>query len=169
MKVKGEMNNWKYRFFIGIVTAGLVLFCSSCVAAEPTEILAELEGTSYQPVPTNLPEISSIEDNAKIKFPPSAHEIYAYTTGLRDIYIMVRFSMNASEISEFMDSTLCDQPLAKPTALHQTGEDRFDWWVPDQAQYSEECFGEKEHSHQQIIIDMSDTDVYIIYVSTSTY
>ena len=169
MKLKGEMNNWKFQIFIRTVTAGLVLFCSSCVAAEPTVIAFEFEGSSYQPVPTNMPEISAIEGNAEIKFPPSAHEIHAYTTGMRDIFIMVRFSMNASELPEFMDSTLCDQSLAKSTGLQKAVENRFDWWVPDQATYSEECFGEKENSHQQIIIDMTDKDVYIVYVSTSTY
>ena len=151
-----------------MILAALVLFFSSCVAAEPTEIAVELEATSYQPVPTNMPEILAMEGNAEIKLPPSAHEIYTYTTGMRDIFIMVRFSMNASELPEFMDSTLCDQPLAKSPGGQETVEDRFDWWIPDQAEYSETCSGEKEISHQQIIIDMSDKDVYIVYVSTST-
>ena len=114
-------------------------------------------------------EISAIEGNAEIKLPPSAHEIHAYTTGMRDIFIMVRFSMNASELPEFMDSTLCNQPLTNSPGLQETVEDRFDWWIPDQAEYAESCSGEKEHSHQQIIIDMSDKSVYIVYVSTSTY
>jgi hypothetical protein len=170
MELKGEMNKWKYRFLIGMVTAGLVLLCSSCVVAEPTEIPVELfESVSYQPVPTNMPELLAIEGNAEIRLPPSAHEIHAYTTGMRDIFIMVRFSMNASELSEFMSNTLCDQPLSKSTVLQKTVENKFDSWVPDQAKHSEGCSGEKERSHQQIIIDMSDKDVYIVYVSTSTY
>jgi hypothetical protein len=170
MILKGEMKKWSNRFFIKMATAGFVLLCSSCAVAEPTEIPVEsFESLSYQPVPTNMPELSAIEGNAEITLPSSAHEIHAYTTGMRDIFIRVRFSMNASELSEFMDSTLCDQPLAKSTALQETTGNRFDWWVPNQAKYAEECSGEKEHSHQQIIIDMSDEAVYIVYVSTSTY
>jgi hypothetical protein len=115
-----------------------------------------------------MPELSAIEGNAEIKLPPSAHEIHAYTTGMRDIFIMVRFSMNASQLPEFMDSTLCKEPLVNLPELQETIEDRFDWWNPDQAEYAEACSGKKEHSHQQIIIDMSDKDVYIVYVSTST-
>ena len=162
------MNNCKYKFFIGMVTAGLLLFCSSCVAAESTEIAVEFEGSSYQAVPTNMPEILSIEGNAEIKLPPSAHEIYAYTSGMREIFIMVRFSMNASELPEFMESTLCDQPLAKSTELQNTLAERFEWWVPDQAEHAEVCSGKEEHSYQEIIVDMSDNDEYIVYVRTST-
>ncbi len=114
-----------------------------------------------------MPEISSIEGNAEIKFPSSAHEIHAYTTGLQDIFIMVCFSMDASELTDFMKTTLCDQPL--DNSLPQTVESNFNWWVPDQARHAEQCSGEKDHSRQQVIIDMSDEDVYIIYVCTSTY
>jgi hypothetical protein len=108
------MNKWKNQFFVNLVIAGGMLLCSSCIVAQTTEEIPveSFESLSYQPVPTNIPEISAIEGNAEIKLPPSAHEIHAYTTGMRDIFIMVRFSMNASELPEFMDSTLCTQPLA---------------------------------------------------------
>ena len=170
MESKGEMNKWKNGFFVKWVIAGGILLCSSCIAAPQTEEIPveSFESLSYQPVPTNMPEISAIEGNAEIKLPPSAHEIHAYTTGMRDIFIMVRFSMNASELPEFMENTLCDKPLANSPELQETVEDRFDWWIPDQAEYAETCSGEKEHSHQQVIVDMSDKDVYIVYVSTST-
>lgn len=163
------MSRWKNRFFARTIAAGLMLLCSACVTAESSEIPAEFESISYQPVPTDMAEISAIEGNGNIELPASAHEIHAYTTGLRDIFIMVRFSMNASELVEFMSSTLCDYPLASSAVPKETVESQFDWWVPEQASYSEGCFGAKGHSHQQITIDMSDKDVYIVYVSTSTY
>ncbi len=157
----------RHKFFIGIITVGLIFLFSSCAAKEPTEIPIEsFESLSYQPVPTDMPEIAAIEGNAEIKLPPSAHEIHAYTTGMRDIDIRVRFSMSASELSQFMTSTLCDEPLVK--SVPQTVEKRFDWWIPEKAKYAAQCSGEKEHSHQQVIVDMSSKDVYIVYVSTST-
>ena len=95
------------RFLARMVIIGLIH--SSCAVAEHSEPPVEgFEALSYQPIPTNMPELLAIEGNAKIKFPPSAHEIHAYTTGLRDIYIMVRFSMSAGELPEFMTNTLCD-------------------------------------------------------------
>ena len=60
----------------------------------------------YQPVPTNTYQIAAIEGNAEIKIPPSAREIYSYTTGFREISIMVRFTINADELSAFMENTL---------------------------------------------------------------
>ena len=156
--------------FMYAMAIGLLFLCTSCAVAKPTEIPIEtFELQSYQPVPTNMPEISAIEGNAEIKLPTSAHEIYAYTTGMRDIFIMVRFSMDPNELPEFMSSTLCDQPLIKSKTLQKASENNFAWWTPDQAKYSEECFGEKGFSHQQIIVDMSDEKSFIVYVSTSTY
>jgi hypothetical protein len=158
----------RHQLFISIITAALTFLFSSCVTNKPTEIPVEsFESLSYQPVPTDIPAIEAIEGNAEIKLPPSAHEIHAYTTGMRDIDIMVRFTMSASELTQFMSSTLCVDPLVK--SVPQTAEKRFDWWAPDQAKYAEQCSGEKEHSHQQVIVDMSDKEVYIVYVSTSTY
>ena len=165
-KRKFQAENW---FWVRVVTVNLMFLFSSCAVAEPTEIARELEAVSYQPVPTNMPEIQAIEGNAEIKLPPSAHEIHAYTTGLRDIFTMVRFSMDAGELAEFMKSTLCDQPLAQSSIVRESSDNRFDWWVPDQAHYSEQCNSEKGNSHQQVIVDMSNPEVFIVYVSTSTY
>jgi hypothetical protein len=151
-----------------VTLMGLLFLISSCTIAKPTAEISVEAFESYQPVPTNMPELSAIEGNAEIKFPSTAHEIHAYTTGVRDIFIMVRFSMDSSELSEFMDDTLCDQPLVKSAISQQPSENNFDWWVPDHAKYSEECYGEKGFSHQQIIIDMSDPEVFIVYVSTSS-
>jgi hypothetical protein len=147
---------------------------------------------TYQPVPTDIHQISAIEGNANIRLPPSAHEIYAYTTGFREISIMVRFSMDASELAEFMGSTLCEQSLVeipqelyvqevdddilqlrlpKPGGAVPVTSRKFsgdpDWWLLHQAQYAEECYGKNKYSHQHILIDMSEQDVYIVYVSNS--
>ena len=159
-----------YRLFVYVIS--LILLLVSLISCSPiessTEIPVEGVAYTYQPVPTNMPELSAVEGNAEIKFPPSAHEIYAYTTGIRDIDIRVRFSMNASELSEFMINTICNQPLEKVEVVQNLTENNSEWWIPEKAKYSEECYGEKGFSHQQIIIDMSDQEVYIVYVRTST-
>jgi len=61
---------------------------------------------NYYPSRPDSYEVSIIESNADITLPLSAHDIYAYTSGFQDIFIKVRFSMNASELDEFMQSTL---------------------------------------------------------------
>src|SRR5664279_870300 len=63
-------------------------------------------------------DISMLEGNADMKFPASAHEIYAYVSGFREVYTAVRFSMKASELPTFIKTTLCDKPLENfiPTA-----------------------------------------------------
>ena len=163
------MNN-QNRLSVYVLTISLLLVISvSCSAIESsTEIPIEGVSYTYQPIPTNMPELLAVEGNAEIKFPPSAHEIYAYTTGIRDIDISVRFSMTASELSEFMKNTICSETLVKTEAIQGLSENNSDWWTPEKAEYSEECYGEKGFSHQHIIIDMSDQEVYIVYIKTST-
>ncbi|MGG6460918.1 MAG: hypothetical protein ACM3JQ_05770 [Candidatus Eiseniibacteriota bacterium] len=163
-----EMAWLKNRMIRVLVFASVILICSSCVNSESTEVPVELfESVTYQAVPTDMYEISAIEGNAVIKLPSSAHDIHAYTTGMRDISILVRFSMDAKELHDFIKITLCDHPMVH--TLPQKVETKFYWWVPDQATDLEQCSGENERSHQQVIIDISDEDEYIVYIRTSTY
>ena len=129
----------------------------------------------YQPVPTNTYQIAAIEGNAEIKIPPSAREIYSYTTGFREISIMARFTIKADELSAFMENTLCKEPLHQisPSAQRNHSNDQT-WWEPNLASHLEGCSSVKElsptaHVGQEILIDMTNPNNYIIYVSTSTH
>lgn len=123
----------------------------------------------YYPSRSDSYETSIIEDNANIILPPSAREIYAYTTGFQDIFIQVRFSTNADELDEFMTSTLCQEPLRKIELEPSTYDGISGWWTPDQAEHLKGCTGNKDHSHQTVMVDMTDPSVYIVFVSNSTY
>src|SRR4051812_18444002 len=67
----------------------------------------------YEPIPTSTVDISMIQGNADINFPPSAREIHGYTEGFREVYSEVRFDMNAVELEEFLTDTLCNIPLVQ--------------------------------------------------------
>jgi hypothetical protein len=124
----------------------------------------------YYPSRPNSYQVSFIEGNADIALPPSAHDIYAYTTGFRDIFIQVRFSMSANELDQFIESTLCQESLREMEPSQQsTSDGTSEWWTPDQAEYLEGCTGSKDHSHQTVMIDRTRQSVYIVFVSTSTY
>jgi hypothetical protein len=125
---------------------------------------------SYYPSRPDSDAVSSIEGNAEIALPSSANDIYAYTTGLRDISTKVRFSMNADELDELMLSTLCQEPLREIQPGGQSAADgTSEWWTPNQAEYLRGCTGSKDHSHQMVMVDMTDPSVYVVFVSTSTY
>lgn len=129
---------------------------------------------SYQPVPTDLPAMAMLEGNADMKFPPSAHEIYGYVTGFRELYTDVRFSVKANELAGFLKTTLCDEPLQiivptteqKELELQQASRI---WFRPYQAEVLQECSAEKGPSHQRILVDITDPQIYIVYVSDSVY
>ena len=110
--------------------------------------------------------ISSIEGNTDITFPASAHDIYVYSNGFQEMSILVRFSMDADELDDFMTSTLCEEPLSRvETKQEPRGDEAFAWWTPYQAEHLKACRGRGNHIHQHIMIDMTDLDVYVVFVS----
>jgi hypothetical protein len=131
-----------------------------------------LAAYDYQPVPTDTYQIAAIEGNAEIKIPPSAREIYSYTTGFREISIMARLTINAAELSAFMESTLCKEPLQQISPSTQSSNSNLTWWQPDRASHLEGCNSVRElsptaHVVQKVLVDMTNQNNYIIYVSTS--
>jgi hypothetical protein len=156
---------------IGCIFFYLVSCCTIFTTLKTTtEPVQEFEYKAFYPQLSEIEDISLIEGNANIIIPPSSQDIYVYTTGLREIDTQVRFSMKSSELSEFISSTLCTEPLEEflPTPPTQEGRS-FPWWIPDQALSSEKCYGENDYDHQLVIIDKSDAEIFIVYVSTSTY
>lgn len=150
-------------FVIGYIT--LYFYANS-----ESDGFQEFEADSYMAFPTDIYEITAIEGNANITIPPSAHDIYSYTSGFRDIFTMVRFSMNPNDLPPFLQSTLCSQslsPINPPIQLESAAYPS--WWLLHKADLLKKCSGENDHSHQTIQIDMTDPANYIVYVSTSTY
>lgn len=125
---------------------------------------------SYYPSRPDSYEISFIEGNADITLPPSAHDIYVYSTGFREIDTKVRFSMSANELDEFMKSTLCQEPLRQiEPGQESTSGGASEWWTPNQAEHLKGCSGTRDYSHQTVRMDMTDPRVYVVFVSTSVY
>jgi hypothetical protein len=162
---------------VGIV---IVALCYVLVTALSSVILRNvkldpLSAYSYQAVPTNTYELSAIEGNAEIKLPSSAREIYAYTSGFQDIFIMVRFTVDPEELSEFMKNALCTESLRQVSPQRQeklSGDPS--WWELARAEHLESCSGVKEYSSTQqckqtIFVDKTNPENYIIYVSTSCH
>lgn len=167
-----ERKRWNRKKWLG---AFVLIVISGCFVAAVWFVWQlrnydPFSATIYQPFPTDSYELSAIEGNAGIILPPSARDIYAYTTGFQDVFIQMRFSMSASELDEFLKSTLCQEPLKQMVPDPQpASEGNFDWWVPDQAEHLEGCTRSSDHSYQTIMVDMTDPDVYVVFVSTGTY
>ncbi len=63
-------------FVYAVLIITLFLFTTSCGIERADYVPVEsFEAHSYQPVLTDIAEISAIEGNADIEFPPSAYEI----------------------------------------------------------------------------------------------
>lgn len=114
-------------------------------------------------------DILRLEGNATLKFPTSAHEIYANMFGKQSNN--VRFSMKASEFSGFIKTTLCKQPRENyiPTNTEIASQYAYviEWWRPFEAKTLERCSGSSEDVSQMIYADMTDPDTYIIYIENN--
>jgi hypothetical protein len=162
---------WNWRKWLSISALFIISGCLTAIlwAAWQLKDYEPFTARDYYPSRPDSYETSFIEGNADITLPPSAHEICAYTTGFQDIFIQVRFSMNADELDEFMRSTLCQEPLRKTELEPPTYDSTSDWWTPDQAEHLKSCTGNKNHSHQTVMVDMTDPSVYIVFVSNSVH
>jgi len=134
-----------------------------------TTPMAELEAEEYSPDLSNKAMISGIEGNAEFKFPPSARDIYAYTTGFQDIFIQTRFTIDADELQELISSTRCDGPLQSLKAPSGSSVSAFDWWKLSEAKTIMECSGSTEHFGQMVYVDVTNPEIYIVYIEGGTH
>ena len=166
-----ERKRWTWKKWLSTF---VFILASSCLIASIWIIwqfknYEPFTARNYYPSLPDSYEVSAIEGNADIILPPSAHDIHVYTTGIQAIFIKVRFSMNASELDEFMESALCQEPLRRMVVDQASISDgTSEWWTPDQAKKLEGCAGSKDQSHQVVMIDMTNPGVYVVFVSTST-
>jgi hypothetical protein len=174
-----ERKGWICKKWLGVFTlfmlSGCLVMMLGCLVSA---VLIVRELKSWEPFTTRRyypsrpdgNEVSFIEGNADITLPPSAYDIYVYSTGFREIDTKVRFSMSTNELDEFVKSTLCQEPLRQIESGQQsTSAKTFEWWTPDQAKHLKSCSGTKDHSHQTVEIDMTDSRIYVVFVSTSIY
>lgn len=131
--------------------------------------MSEFESEIYEEDLSNISVISSIEGNAEFKFPPSSRDIYAYTTGLRDIFIQVRFAIDTNDLQRFIDSTKCNSDLQEIVASFEQTENQFDWWELSKSTELKMCSGSSENFGQEVYVDMSNLSFYIIYILGGTH
>ena len=127
----------------------------------------------YQSLLIQNDDIRMIEGNAEIELPPSAREIYALTSGFQEMLTMIRFTIAADELSEFLANTLCEAPFEQ-IELDTVGAfaNDPDWWEPYLAENLMGCDGIHEYSDtqyciQSVRVDMTNVAEYTIYVTTS--
>lgn len=125
--------------------------------------------THSDPFSSDSADPDFLEANTEIRFPPSAREIRAHTEGFREISTLVRFTMSPADLPQFLDSTLCSVPpaLADPS-LQPRGVGAPSWWRPMDAERLQECLGERVDFYQHVLVDVSNPNTYIVYVSAGT-
>jgi hypothetical protein len=121
----------------------------------------------YQAFPTPGSDIEFIESDANIKILSSASEIHAYITGGNEIDTFVRFNLPSSDLSSFLESTLCQTPLTPANPQdYQGGEGDQEWWQPANSTSLSECEGGDSYTLQRVLVDKSNDKNLIIYVLT---
>jgi len=151
---------------LGYIFWGLRVRMANNINSTP---LSELEAEEYTPDLNDKAIISGIEGNAEFKFPPSSRDIYAYTTGFQDIFIQTRFTIDSGELEELIMSTRCEKPLESSDAPFRNSISTFDWWEIGEAKIVMGCSGSTEHFGQMVYVDMTNPEMYIIYIEGGTH
>ena len=159
------MKKWQKRIFVLIVAIiVLVIFLCLGILVQIRNITPFSSENYFAKLEDNS-SIRTMEMNSKIKFPPSAHEIFLQTEGLNEVTTYTKFSMNAGEVSRFLESTLCEDELID--AIDKSSmqySDTPEWWGPETAINLRECKGVGEFTYQWVFVDTTDSEKYIVYV-----
>ena len=123
----------------------------------------------YQPAPTPGSDLDVIEADAEITIPPTAREIHAMISGLRELDTWVRLDLPAGDLATFMKGTRCESPLV-PTNPEKYVPNDFDpdWWHPHIATDLVECTGGHDFLRQHILVDRTNSQMFTIYVFSLT-
>lgn len=141
----------------------IALLVSSCTS---TNSIAPTPASEFE---TDTQDREVLEGSTEIQIPEQAFDLYGHIDGFRDIDTEIRFIIASSDFDKFLESTSCKLPLATDDvrALFQNQLDRL-WWKPTNALKFKWCHVNKEHLSQNILIDITDTDKYIVYIMTQT-
>ncbi|NOK62296.1 MAG: hypothetical protein GFH27_549331n35 [Chloroflexi bacterium AL-W] len=117
--------------------------------------------------PTEDVTPAQIESIARITLPPSADDLHAQLQGFQDNLIHVRFTMNADELPQFLASSRC--PSLTPATdipFQESITPDTTWWTPETAQTFETCNDFVDGIGQTIMVDMTESQSYQVYVVT---
>ena len=163
-----QSRNYTGWFIVFIAAIVLVVF----ILLKPNSDQPATESYLCSPC-TDPSDIQAIEGNAEIILPPSAQEIHAYMEGFREIFTLVRFTINVEEYPDFIADTKC---VGDPVRVDMSNDSnsslyssRFSWWDPGNAASLLECDGVDDNFSQTILIDNSNQDYYTIYVVGSMH
>ncbi len=155
----------RVRFVLPLIVVGLICFFLAVLGYWLWS--SRSDGMSVDETPSSR---LSTEANAEIQFPASATNIYVQDRTFVDADIWVRFRMAPPDLSGFLSSTLCTQDLAliDPSLIPKEHSEPA-WWELNRASKLKTCHGSHDDFGHQIWIDMSSSDMYIVYVMAGSY
>ena len=120
--------------------------------------------------PIDVEDRAALEGNTGMVIPQSAGGLHGVINGSQTLMTHMRFDIPASDLNEALKNTGCSTAL---TSVDDTRKQlqqypKRDWWTPEKAQKYASCNAAHEHIAQQIFVDMTDPQHYIIYVIAST-
>lgn len=110
---------------------------------------------------------AQIENIGRIQLPPSAAGIQARAGGFQDRFISIRFDMLPAELASFLKATRYTPSISPTTKLpFQSISNDAPWWRPQDAQRFEAGENFVDGVSQTILVDMTSTERYIVYIQT---
>lgn len=150
------------------VLIGLSLIGFAALAIGGYALLATFRDQPFfleQAQPSTTAEIASI---ARISIPASASNIHAHAAGFQDRYIYVRFDLPPADLNSFLGVTRYTPAVSESSAIpfQESIEPDETWWKPRSATRFLSGTNFVDGISQSVLIDISNPELYIVYVST---
>jgi len=110
---------------------------------------------------------AEIENIGRIQLPSSAAGIQARTGGFQDRYISIRFDMAPADLDAFLRATRYTPSIGPTAAIpFQPIAPDAPWWRPQDAKRFEAGQNFVDGISQSVLVDMTSTERYIVYIQT---
>ncbi len=108
---------------------------------------------------------ATIEQYARIKLPASATDIHSYTESGMDRIILVRFTLPATDLSQFLRDAGYTEPLRNNyNPLSAWNGYDLPWLQPESAANFAGGIASELSFAKRIFVDTSDPQTYIVYL-----
>jgi hypothetical protein len=144
---------------MGIGLLLVMLICGTCFIST---LASTRESVSNCCCPESDP--NQIEEVARFRLPPSTSNLWSWCGGMQGWAAYARFEMSPSDLNGFVSSTIVQPPLStigRPERLIASDQSE----IPDEVSLYLYGLYDSAEFDQEIFIDISDAEKYIVYLS----
>ncbi len=160
-----------------IIGAGLLAFlmllggCVALVAGSlvvgASDVSRTFDEAQYDTV-AEWPGATGFSEQFELEWPSSSRQIKVASDGFQDPIYQFRLTIDPADLDSFVASPGCSGLLEPENSQPLEGVivEQLDWWKPESATSFQRCdVSDTPGRTQQVMIDRTDSDQYVVYVA----